>query len=218
MGLNQERLDEVNKFNLKVGSGSSIENACVMEMVAYIAGEPWSDHPVCACPILTTYAIRLNDAFNDEHRQKLKPFIPMLVDTKIDDAVQIKRKQLIMWRNVTATYPILLDNIKLNEISEKLRSFPNSVDGMAEVEKVLSDNWELIRKANAFVNAFVNAYAFADANAFVNSFADADAYADDNAYAFADADAYTLKQLRDKLAETSIETMGLAIQITGDKK
>ena len=51
---------------------------CVMEAVAYVAGEPWSDHPQCACPVLTSFLISWNDALDDVTRQRLKPYIPRL--------------------------------------------------------------------------------------------------------------------------------------------
>ena len=53
-----------------------------MQAVAYIAREPWSDHPVCASPVITSFLIRWNDAMNDEDRQMLKPYIPKLVGTR----------------------------------------------------------------------------------------------------------------------------------------
>lgn len=65
---------------LKKGSHKSFEQgACVMEMVSYIANEPWSDRPNCACPILTDFAIRYNDRVPDKQRQKLKSLIPKLM-------------------------------------------------------------------------------------------------------------------------------------------
>lgn len=54
---------------------------CVMEAVAYLAGEPWSDHPQCASKVLTEWAIWLNDSGTHEQRQQLVPFIPELVGT-----------------------------------------------------------------------------------------------------------------------------------------
>lgn len=76
------RLEALEKIKLSTGSHASIENgACIMEMVSYLANEPWSDHPKCACPILTGYAIRLNDRSDDETREKLKAIAPKLVGT-----------------------------------------------------------------------------------------------------------------------------------------
>ena len=54
-----ERLARLPDITLK--SGNSAENEarmCVMEAVAYVAGEPWSDHPKCACPVITAFMVR----------------------------------------------------------------------------------------------------------------------------------------------------------------
>jgi hypothetical protein len=58
--------------------------ACLLEAVAYVAGEPWSDRPACASPVLITYGQRLNDVLPDDLRQQLIPFIPRIVGTAGD--------------------------------------------------------------------------------------------------------------------------------------
>ena len=142
----KENLQEIlDKYDLKSGSHKDLDaGACIMELVSYIANEPWSDHPKCACPILTQYAIRMNDKFNDEHRQLLKPIIPLLLNSKADDKTQIARKQLIMWRNVTTTYPIILECYKLPELAEELRKFKNTIEDMSLAAKFLTDNKQKI--------------------------------------------------------------------------
>lgn len=149
------------KYELRTGAHKNLEEgACIMELVSYIANEPWSDHPKCVCPILTEYAIRINDRFNDEHRQLLKPLIPLLLNTKENDNTQIARKRLMRWRNVTVTYPLILEFYKLPEIAMRLREFKNTLEDMAEAKKFLEANKEKIYKA---ANADANANANADA-------------------------------------------------------
>lgn len=64
-------------------SGSAGPNGvCLMEAVAWIAGEPHSDHPKCACPVLTDIGININDTTDDEGRQRLIPAIPALIGSK----------------------------------------------------------------------------------------------------------------------------------------
>ena len=64
------------------GSHPSLEaGACVMELVAYVAGEPWSDHPQCASKVIAAFLRGWNDGMDDEDRQMLRPFIPRLVNT-----------------------------------------------------------------------------------------------------------------------------------------
>jgi len=74
--IEQSRLEELERLTLMKGSHAAREaGMCALEVVAYIAGEPHSDHPACACPVLTSYVIGLNDAWDDEQRQKLKGFV-----------------------------------------------------------------------------------------------------------------------------------------------
>jgi hypothetical protein len=68
---------------------------CVMEAVAYVAGEPWSDHPKCASPMLTEFLIRLNDRLSHENRQLLKPYIVRLVETNTGLADEETRKWML---------------------------------------------------------------------------------------------------------------------------
>jgi hypothetical protein len=55
---------------------------CVMEAVAYVAGEPFTDMPECASPVLGEFLRSWNDAFDDTTRQTLKPYIPRLVGSR----------------------------------------------------------------------------------------------------------------------------------------
>lgn len=120
----KENIQEIlEKYELKNGSHESLEKgACIMELVSYIANEPWSDHPKCACPVLTAYAIRLNDRFNHEDRQKLKPLIPKLLNTR-DETKQKTRAHFLILQSITVFLPILTDALELTEISAKLRMF-----------------------------------------------------------------------------------------------
>ena len=79
VNIDRERLEVFERAALKNGNHASIEaGSCAMEMVSYLANEPWSDHPKCACPVLTAFVISLNDNWTDAQRQKLKPFLPQL--------------------------------------------------------------------------------------------------------------------------------------------
>src|SRR4051812_26804584 len=79
-------------FALKHGSHRSPDDGmCLMEAVAYFAGELHSDSPQCACPVLTSHGIRLNDRFSDEERQLLAPLIPKLLNTRSTRDVEQRR-------------------------------------------------------------------------------------------------------------------------------
>src|SRR5204862_189506 len=55
---------------------------CVMEAVAYVAGEPWSDAPKCVSPVIGQFLRSWNDSLSDSDRQMLKPLIPKVVGTR----------------------------------------------------------------------------------------------------------------------------------------
>ena len=83
MTIIEDRLALLDSLELASGRHADWEDgACVMEAVAYVAGEPWSDHPKCASPIITSLLIGWNDALPDDQRQILKPYIPKLVSTR----------------------------------------------------------------------------------------------------------------------------------------
>jgi hypothetical protein len=69
-------------LELAAGGHSAPEDGmCVMEAVAFVAGEKFSDHPTCASPVLGSFLRSWNDSLDDADRQMLKPFIPRLVGT-----------------------------------------------------------------------------------------------------------------------------------------
>ena len=62
MSVIEERLAELDKITLDTGGHSDFEaGVCVMEAVAWVAGEPHSDHPQCASPVMTAFLTRWND-------------------------------------------------------------------------------------------------------------------------------------------------------------
>jgi hypothetical protein len=61
------------------------KGACFMEMASYLAGERWSDHPVCTHPLLATVARDVNDATSDEARARLAVLIPSVIGLAGDD-------------------------------------------------------------------------------------------------------------------------------------
>ena len=122
--IEQSRLEELERLTLMKGSHAAREaGMCSMELVAYIAGEPHSDHPACACPVLTSYVIGLNDAWDDEQRQKLKPYLVALVGTRDDAKRELRGWMAIDWivREFTPTW---LEAAKLDDEAAALRALP----------------------------------------------------------------------------------------------
>jgi hypothetical protein len=64
---------------------------CLLEAVSYVAGERWTDHPECVCPVLAAFGRSWNDSLNDEDRQMLVPYIPRLVGTRSTPQVEEAR-------------------------------------------------------------------------------------------------------------------------------
>jgi hypothetical protein len=51
----------------------------LMELVSYIAGERWSDHPACTHPVLAALARHVNDSMSDEARPRLAVLVPSMI-------------------------------------------------------------------------------------------------------------------------------------------
>ena len=49
------------------------KGACFVELVSYLAGERWSDHPACTHSLLTSVARLVNDHTSDEGRPHPSP-------------------------------------------------------------------------------------------------------------------------------------------------
>jgi hypothetical protein len=74
-----------NPYFLAKGSHDRPEDGmCAMEWAAYVAGEPHTDQPVCVSPILRSFCISLNDAWDDDMRQRLRPYLARCIGTAGD--------------------------------------------------------------------------------------------------------------------------------------
>ena len=98
------------------------EGMCVMEAVAFVAGEPHSDHPACASEVIGTFLRSWNDAMNDEDRQMLKPLVPRLVGTKGTAAQERQRSYMALDWSVRVSTPAWLRLAKLDEHAAALEA------------------------------------------------------------------------------------------------
>jgi hypothetical protein len=149
------------------------EGVSLMEAVAWLAGEPHSDRPKCACPVTAAFARRVNDKATDKQRQELRELIPALAKSKASRAVEIKRGFLAADYAVRVFSPITLDAAGKGDEAAKLRALPPIVD---------RDSAIVGRDAAADAAAYAAAAA---------AYADADAAADAAFYAAAAAYAAT---------------------------
>ena len=83
---------------LSAGAHKCVEQgACVMEAVAYVAGEPWSDTPACACPVLGAFMRDWNDDLPEADRDRLlRPLVRRLVGSRSTPEVEVRRSWLAM--------------------------------------------------------------------------------------------------------------------------
>jgi hypothetical protein len=66
-----------------------------MEYTSYLAGEKWSDHPVCTHPLVAELARQVNDFISDDARQQLVELVPDLIgltgsDLRIDARIALR--------------------------------------------------------------------------------------------------------------------------------
>ena len=101
---------------------------CFMEAVAYVAGEPWSDRPACASPVIAAFCRRWNDDLSDADRQMLKPYVPRLVGTNTGAADDGRRAWLVADWFVRTHAAAWLRLSGLDEQADALASLPELVD------------------------------------------------------------------------------------------
>jgi hypothetical protein len=92
--IDTERLEKLDTMVLDHGSHSSLAaGACAMELVSWLAHEPWSDRPTCACPVLSAFMRSWNDGIKDDETRTrlLRPLLPRFVGSRSTPEVQDKR-------------------------------------------------------------------------------------------------------------------------------
>ena len=68
---------------------------CAMEAAAYVAGEPWSDHPECVSPVIAAFLRNWNDNLpNKERDGLLRPLIPAVLNTR--GSPEAERRRITM--------------------------------------------------------------------------------------------------------------------------
>ena len=77
---------------LQQGKHDPDRGYCLLEAVAYVAGEPWSDRPACVSPVLAAFGRNWNDGMqSNAKRASLIPYIPLLIGTAGDAAADEAR-------------------------------------------------------------------------------------------------------------------------------
>jgi hypothetical protein len=131
----QERLTEIERLRLLRGShdGAEAKEFCVMEAVAYVAGERHSDSPACASPVISAFMRRWNDDLDDAGRQRLKPYIPQLVGTAATPEIEQARGWMAADWLVRVHTAAWLRLAKLDAQAEALEQLP-PIDSPARLD------------------------------------------------------------------------------------
>ena len=103
---------------------------CVMEAVAWVAGEPWSDHPKCASPVVGAFLRSWNDTLNDDDRQNLKQYIPRLVGSAGTPELEERRAWMALDWLVRTYTPAWLRLAGLTGQADTLAGLPEFRKGM----------------------------------------------------------------------------------------
>ncbi len=105
------------------------DGVCIMEAVSYIADEPWSDHPSCACPVIAAFLRNWNDSLSDDERNELlRPLIPRLVGTRGGDALEQRRATMATDWLIRVYTPAWLRLAKLEAQAVALEQLPEITD------------------------------------------------------------------------------------------
>jgi hypothetical protein len=122
---------------LSSGSHKSIKDGfCVMEAVSWVAREPWSDHPECACPVISAFLRAWNDALpNNERDELLRPLIVRLVGTKSSKAIEHRRSLMAADWLVRTQTPAWLRLAGLSAQADALATLPE-ITSMAQIPSI----------------------------------------------------------------------------------
>ena len=80
------------------------QGACVMEMVAFLAGEPHTDQPSCVLPVIRNLAINVNDFVSDDNRNRIAMLIPAFMNTSHDSINQAQLENRVQQEVLPAFY------------------------------------------------------------------------------------------------------------------
>ena len=172
------------------------EGVCLMEAVAWIAGEPHSDHPACTDVALAAYGRALNDRLKDDERQLLRPLVSKLVGTRGTRELAKRRAYFLVDRHVRVSIPAFLRELPRKprpDLAERFEALSPVVDEESayrarDLAREVRDGLWRDLPADAYAAAADAAY---DADAAADA-----AYAYAAAYAAADAAAAAARRTR----------------------
>ena len=135
---------------LKHGGHKSAEDGmCLLEAVAYVAGEPFGDRPQCVDTVLGAYGRAVNDFMTDNARQLLVPLIPKLIGTVGDHTLSLRRAMLICDGTIRQILPLAFEGIGLVDVASTLRNLAEVKDesSASAARSAASAAWSAARSA-----------------------------------------------------------------------
>src|SRR5213079_2520319 len=94
-------MPHVSHQTVRLGKGkhaSPEDGACVMELASMLAGEPFTDHPASACPVIGSFLRSYNDSIDETRRQSLYEFASKVVGSRAGQRIQEARaERLAEW-------------------------------------------------------------------------------------------------------------------------
>lgn len=126
--------------------------ACVMEYVSVLAGEPWSDRPECTHPLLAHEARTANDLASDADRHRLVPLVGRLFGTS-DDSVELRTLLRLAQADqvLRLVEPAARAGVQahLDHARTLLAAYDPDLAGDADDAREVADAWEVARSTPA---------------------------------------------------------------------
>jgi hypothetical protein len=145
----------IDQIVLSVGNHYSREQGvCALELVAWLAGEPHSDSPQCACPTIRSFVVNLNDSGPQWLRDEIKARALKIVGTRGSVDLQ-KRRAAVFAKSAIAQAESVLP------IFEKARPDDDRPRKAIEAAKAALENPDAADAARAADAAYAAAYAAA---------------------------------------------------------
>ena len=116
------RTVDLDTITLTYGSHNPDSQYCVMELAAYIAEEPWSDHPQSVSPVIGAFLRNWNDSLDAKTRQMLKPYAVTVIGTRGTKKQESKRAWMATDRLARECAPAFLRLAGLTDHAEALEN------------------------------------------------------------------------------------------------
>jgi hypothetical protein len=120
--------DDACFFIAKGAHSKPADGLCIMELAAFLAGEPHSDSPKCVSRSIAGFLRRHNDRLNDEDRQDLCPLVILAMGTNTGLEDERKRAWMAADWAVRVVTPIWLRAAKLDSHAAEIAALPELVD------------------------------------------------------------------------------------------